>query len=199
MLIQHRINNTDELKNVPHSFGVEVDVRSSGKDLICAHDAFTDGELFSDWLKYFKHRFLIVNIKSEGIENSIIEILNKFAITNYFFLDVSFPFMCKLTKEGFRKFAYRVSDLEAYDQAAFKWLGCNWIWLDAFNYFPANEIKKVLSTNQNVKICLVSPELHLYRDNKVSKEIEKQIHETKLTFDAICTKEPQKWNISKQN
>ena len=63
LLIAHRINTVEELVNVPFEFGIEVDLRDSKKGLILSHDPFKQGESFEDFLKYYGHKFIILNIK----------------------------------------------------------------------------------------------------------------------------------------
>ena len=43
------------------------------------------GEYFKKWIKYYKHALLIINIKEEGLEESILKILKENKINNYFF------------------------------------------------------------------------------------------------------------------
>ena len=42
-------------------------------------------EDLNKFLKFFKHRLIIANIKSERIESSVIKIFKKYKINNYFF------------------------------------------------------------------------------------------------------------------
>ena len=49
--IQHRINKVSDLKNVSQEYGVELDIRAEGDNLILSHDAFISGENFEDYLK----------------------------------------------------------------------------------------------------------------------------------------------------
>ena len=64
------------------------------------------------YLKYFKHKFLIVNIKSEGIETKVLKFLKQKKITNYFFLRYNNSFYNKLHKKLDKNIAVRVSDIE---------------------------------------------------------------------------------------
>ncbi|MFN8406482.1 MAG: hypothetical protein U0X71_03255 [Sphingobacteriaceae bacterium] len=36
--IQHRINTIDQLKSVPHEYGIEIDLRATGTDIILHND-----------------------------------------------------------------------------------------------------------------------------------------------------------------
>ena len=91
--ICHRINNLKELQNINVNFGVELDLRDDHKSnkIILAHDPFVEGEEFEKYLKSYNHNTLILNIKSERIELQCLRLLSEYNITNYFFLDSSFP------------------------------------------------------------------------------------------------------------
>jgi len=195
IIIQHRINSIKELDKIPSNLGVEVDIRESNGDLICCHDPFYPGELFKEFLKHFDHKFIIANIKEEGIEKSVISYIKEQGIENYFLLDVSFPYITKLSQEGVNKIALRVSDFEELNLDLLKALNIKWIWLDAFENFPAEELSKIEAYAQNneIQVCLVSPELHVSRSNLKSKQIHAQIKTIKYKFDAICSKKPVLW------
>ena len=51
-IYSHRRNSKEELISTPTKFGVEIDIRSVGNDLILQHDPFTGGTLFTDWLVF---------------------------------------------------------------------------------------------------------------------------------------------------
>ena len=74
---KHRVNTIKELKKLSIDFGTEIDLRSNNKDIYLHHDPFKKGELFSSWIKYFKHKLLVLNVKEEGLEQKIISILKK--------------------------------------------------------------------------------------------------------------------------
>ena len=78
LFISHRINTKNELKNIPLKYGVEIDLRDRNDKIILQHDPFIDGEDFSDFIKNYQHQFLILNIKSEGIEFKILNILKQY-------------------------------------------------------------------------------------------------------------------------
>ena len=86
ILIKHRVNTIKELVRIHPKYGVEIDVRSDQNKLLLNHDPFKKGIDFDSFLKNFKHNFLIVNVKEEGIENKILNKLNKNKIRNFFFV-----------------------------------------------------------------------------------------------------------------
>ncbi len=98
--IAHRINSINQLKHIDTRFGVEIDLRSEGNDLVLHHDPFLSGVLFEEWLEYFEHQFLILNVKEEGLENEINCLLERHNIQEYFFLGQSFPSMIKTIRSG---------------------------------------------------------------------------------------------------
>ena len=75
ILIKHRVNNTKNLKKLNRNFGVEIDLRSNNKNIYLHHDPFKQGEKFENWIKKFKHKLIVLNVKEEGLEEKILNIL----------------------------------------------------------------------------------------------------------------------------
>ena len=192
IIFKHRINSINELKITPVDLGIEVDIRSYKNKIIVNHEPFLDSISFDDWLKFYKHRFLIVNLKEEGLENSVLEKLEKFNIQNFFFLDQSFPFLIKTVTSGEKRTAVRVSKYESLDTALALSNLANWIWVDYFGSFPLknSEIEKL--KNANFKICLVSPELQGF-SLSYTENFKREINNKGFVFEGICTKFPKLW------
>ena len=72
-IIAHRINTINKLKNLNIKVGVEVDIRSNDKDLVISHDPFSDYINFKDWLSFYNHGTLILNVKENGLEEELIK------------------------------------------------------------------------------------------------------------------------------
>lgn len=190
--IAHRINSVDELKALPTEFGVELDLRDHGNDLILQHDPFTGGELFEEYLKHYQHGTMILNIKSERIEHRVLDLLVKYNITDYFFLDSSFPMIYLLSKQGEKKCAVRFSEFEGLDTILSMAGKIDWVWVDCFTKLPINEQSYQLLKQAGFKLCLVSPEL---QGRPEDLEAYKQdLNRQNITFDAICTKS---YNVEK--
>ena len=191
--IVHRKNTIKELNETEKNFGVEVDVRSSNKNLIICHDPFTVGVSFLDWIENYNHGTLILNVKEEGLEDKLIQIMKEKNIEKFFFLDQSFPFLIKWSNFGFKKSAVRVSEYELID-SALKLAGkVDWVWLDCFNKFPLNKDEVELLKSNNFKICMVSPELQGKEAKRYIPEYFKFLKNNKIIVDAICTKHPYLW------
>ena len=85
IIIKHRVNTIKQLKKTSINFGVEIDLRSDLKNIYLHHNPFMGGEKFDKWLKYFKHKLLVLNVKEEGLESELITTMASRKIDNYFF------------------------------------------------------------------------------------------------------------------
>lgn len=186
--IAHRINTINQLKRLNTNYGIEIDIRDNGKDLIIVHDPFKKGIKLNKFLKHYKHKIIIANIKSERIEDNIIKIFKQYRISNYFFLDSSIPKIIDLIKQKFKKIALRVSYYEDISIAKKLKGKVNWIWFDTFKGLPKNlKELRYLKNKLNYKICLVCPKLH-NKQNKINMKSVRLLKKNNL-IDAICTKE----------
>ena len=185
--MSHRINTIKKLKKTPKFYGIEIDVRDYKKKIILSHDPFRPGESFYEFIKKYDHKFLILNVKNEGIELNILKILKKFKIKNYFFLDCTFPSLINLTKKGIKNIAIRVSDYESFHTLRNMKYLAKWVWIDCFKNIPLDEKKYKLIKKYKYKICLVSPELH--RRKIGNRKFLKLVKSQKIKIDMLCTKQ----------
>jgi hypothetical protein len=193
--ILHRINTIAQLKNTPTKYGVEVDIRSWGKDLVIHHEPFEKGESFEKWLEFFNHKTLILNVKEEGLENRIIDLMSNYNIQDYFFLDQSFPFLIKTTSSGESRCAVRVSEFEGIETAMSLSGKVDWIWVDCFTHFPLTlSNARRLQTDGKFKLCFVSPELQGRTDVNYIENFRREVESLGIKGDAVCTKYPDLWD-----
>lgn len=192
-IIAHRKNTIAELSQTPHEFGIEVDIRSWGDDLVIHHDPFIQGESFKDWLKHYQHRLLILNVKEEGLEARLIDLMKEHGIVNYFFLDQSFPFLVKWAKLGEKRLAARVSEYESIETALRLQNKIDWIWVDCFSEFPLSEDAARRLHDANFKLCLVSPELQGRNAETEIPALQALLKSRNIHADAVCTKRPDLW------
>lgn len=205
-VIAHRINTVSQLKSVPNNFGIEIDIRYHEDELILHHDPFSHHKLqrpekFIDLLtQYNCEGPMILNVKTEGVEDKCIELLNKFKIKNWFFLDLSMPFFVKYAKcaynssvKGFgaENLAVRFSEEEDIEYALNFAGRVGWVWVDCFTKMPLNDDNYNKLRNAGFKICLVSPELQKHPVSMIS-EFKTQLKNKKI--DAVCTKNPDLWS-----
>ena len=190
--IAHRRNTRQELIDTPTHLGIEVDIRSFGTDLVIHHDPFVRGELFEDWLQAFQHQTLILNTKEEGLEQRLIALMAERGITDYFFLDQSFPFLVKTAKSGERRCAVRVSEFESIDTALTLAGKIEWVWVDCFTHFPLQTEQAAKLQQAGFKLCLVSPELQGRNPSEIA-ELRQLLAERQINAEAVCTKHPELW------
>jgi hypothetical protein len=191
--ISHRRNTIEELQATPREYGVEVDIRSDHGQLLIHHDPFAKGDDFEQWLKHFQHGTLILNIKEEGLEARLIDLMKQYKIEDYFFLDQSFPFLIKWSKLGEHHCAVRVSEFESIETALSLAGKIDWVWVDCFTKFPLAGIDAKRLQDAGFKLCLVSPELQGRPADTAIPELAKLLNERHITADAICTKNPELW------
>jgi hypothetical protein len=96
--IAHRINTISKLLEVPKGYGVELDLRDYDGEIVIEHEPLKGGELFKNYIKQYDHKLIILNIKCEGVEDYVSEIIKEAGINDYFYLDISFPALIKLSK-----------------------------------------------------------------------------------------------------
>ena len=191
-IIYHRRNSIELLLNSPKKYGIEVDIRSYGKDLIINHEPFEKGILFSEWIKHYCHGTLVLNVKEDGLEEKILFYLKKYKINSFFFLDQLMPSIIKTSNMGEANCAVRVSDYESIETVINVSNKIRWVWVDIFYKFPLTYKKFSDLKENNFKVCIVSPELQPSNKLHIS-DIKNILKKEDIVPDAICTKFPNKW------
>lgn len=192
-LISHRRNTLVQLNETPLKYGVEVDIRSHGDRLMIHHDPFVDGESFEAWLAAYRHGTLILNVKEEGLESRLIDLMQRAGIEDYFFLDQSFPFLVKYSRLGVHRCAVRVSEFESIQTALTLAGKVDWIWVDCFTQFPLSHDDARKLQEAGFKLCLVSPELQGRDAETEIAQLVQMLRERNIRAEAVCTKRPDLW------
>ncbi len=193
-IIAHRINTINKLKNLNINLGVEVDIRSNEKNLIICHDPFSDYINFKDWLSFYNHGTLILNVKENGLEEELLKTMKWFKKENFFILDQSFPYLLNTINNGENRCAVRLSEYESINTVLSLKDKLSWVWIDFFTKFPVDfEIYKILKKH-NFKLCIVSPELQGHKNSKCL-DLKNFIKSNEMYFDAVCTKKVKFWEV----
>lgn len=198
-LIAHRRNTIAQLKDTPTRYGVEVDIRSTGGKLIIHHDPFAAGESFAQWIAHYRHGTLILNVKEEGLETRLLELLEAHGIPDFFFLDQSFPFLVKYARAGERRCAVRVSQFESVDTALTLAGKIDWVWVDCFTHFAMTGNDAARLQAAGFRLCLVSPELQGRAPETDIPGLVALLEERMIRADAVCTKRPDLWEQCMQS
>ena len=192
-LIAHRRNSLADLRATDPRHGVEVDIRSAGPRLIIHHDPCVPGESFPEWLQAYRHGTLILNVKEEGLEGPLLEMMAATGIEDFFFLDQSFPFLVKCSTAGERRCAVRVSEYESIETAMTLAGRVDWVWVDCFTRFPLSGDDAARLQGAGFRLCLVSPELQgRPADTGIAVMVD-LLRERGIVPDAVCSKRPDLW------
>ena len=148
-------------KSFSLGFGTETDIRDFRGKLVISHDIANEKSiLVEDFFRLYnqfdKNLPLALNIKADGLQNELENLLMKFKINNYFVFDMSIPDTLGYLKKGMNIFT-RESEHEV--NPAF-YTASKGVWLDEFDehWIKPQVIDNHL--NNNKQICIVSPELH---------------------------------------
>ncbi|MCT7563747.1 hypothetical protein N5U23_06895 [Aliarcobacter butzleri] len=173
-------------------FGTETDVRDYKGELVISHDIADENcvsvkEMLEIYNKYDNTLPLALNIKADGLQIKLRELLIGYKIKNYFVFDMSVPDGLQYLKQGMKSFT-RESEYEKVPSFYNEAYG---VWLDEFEGHWINKevIEKHINNNKN--ICIVSPDLHKREYKKEwqhYKEIEKEL---KINYLMLCTDYPE--------
>jgi hypothetical protein len=145
-----------------HGIGIETDLRDYLGQIIISHDipksqpiSFED--LLLNYISFGDNSIaLALNIKSDGLQTQVYDLLKKYQIENYFVFDMSIPDTFGYMKQELNFFV-RQSEFEKDPIFYEKSIG---IWLDCFeSEWYSNELI-VSHLNNSKKVAIVSPELH---------------------------------------
>lgn len=192
-LIVHRRNTVQDLLATPTCYGIEVDIRSRGDELIVHHDPFVPGEQFGAWIEAYRHGTLILNVKEEGLESRLIALMRKHGVEDFFFLDQSFPFLVKWANQGERRCAVRVSEYESVTSALALGGKVDWVWVDCFTRFPLSAVDADRLREAGFRLCLVSPELQGRNAMEEIPALSELLRRRSILPHAVCTKRPDLW------
>ena len=191
-IIAHRINTIDQLQNLNHNFGAEIDIRSFNNELVIGHDPFSNYVNLNDWLSQYKHKTLILNVKEEGLEEFLLSKMKFYKIKKFFILDQGFPYLIKTLMSGEKRCSVRLSEYESIETVLNLKGKVDWVWIDFFSKFPLNLEEYFILKKHKFKLCIVSPELQGHEES-ACKDLKNYIKNNKMEFDAICTKNLNFW------
>jgi hypothetical protein len=170
-------------------FGVETDFRDYLGEIVISHDVpkgnLVTGHMFFELYKKIGSNLpLAINIKSDGLQELIVNQLKNVEDNNFFVFDMSIPDSLAWTKYKVPLYA-RQSEIEInpilYEESS-------GIWLDCFksDWWKPELIDSHLENGKNV--CIVSPELHKRDPQNVWKILKKRYKNNQNVL--ICTDYP---------
>ncbi len=178
------------VRALENGFGIEFDIRDLNKEIVISHDMpslgnnLTLAEFFEIY-KSYKPTTLAVNIKSDGMQEKVMDLIEKYQISNYFLFDMSIPDAISYYKKGLKNIYTRQSEYEKYPSFYKEAKG---VWIDEFYEDWVNLDVLASHVENGKKLAIVSPELHKKPDYLTRWKFYKS-----LNFNlAICTDFPDK-------
>ena len=183
---QNKLTALDKLKN--SFFGLELDIRSSSKNVILDHDPFKKGLDFFKNLNLLKKFFLLIDVKSSGISVKICKSLKRKNI-KFLLLNLGHPELIEMINRGFAKNLFlRFSLYEKLDLSKKKLNQIKWVWVDFFESYKISSKEYSYLKKYKKKICLTSPDLVGLKEDSIRKYI-KYLNNNKIKVDMVCVKQ----------
>jgi len=142
-------------------FGTETDLRDRDRTLVVSHDPADQQSLLADSLFRTHHELapgvpLALNIKADGLQQHVADMLEKYSVQDAFVFDMSVPDLLQWSHRGIPVFT-RHSDVEP-DPVCYSL--AQGVWLDAFHgdWWDVDVILRHCDAGK--RVCIVSPELH---------------------------------------
>jgi Glycerophosphoryl diester phosphodiesterase len=156
-------NTLEALKRaIDNGFGFETDYRDYCGNIVISHNIPQGSEPTAEDVFALLNKFkmsempLAINVKADGLQDKLNDLLHKYNIENYFLFDMSIPDTIGYINNGM-SIATRHSEYEKefpfYAQSTTVWLDC---FVD--DWIDEDIIQMHLSNCKNV--CIVSPDLH---------------------------------------
>lgn len=173
-------------------FGTEIDIRDYKGELVIAHDIATQNaisvnDFFNNYNNYNNTLPLALNIKADGLQSRLRELIEKYKIKNYFVFDMSVP-------DGLNYLLHNINCFtrqSEYEQEPSFYNSAIGVWLDEFNSHWIN-LKTIQGhIDNNKKICIVSPELHNREYKNIWQHYIDIEQELKIKNLMICTDYPE--------
>lgn len=172
-------------------YGIETDIRDYQGKLVISHNiADAQAICVDELLRYYTDicagEPLALNVKADGIQGLLRELLDKYKILNYYLFDMSVPEQV-VNHDMNLNYYTRHSDVEntcvLYEDA----MG---VWLDSFyddHWLTADIIKAHMRAGK--KVCVVSPELH-GKEYRTTWKMIKQNQFEQSELMQLCTDKP---------
>ena len=105
---------------------------------------------------FYDHGTLILNLKEDGLEDKLLNLMESNNIQNFFFLDQSFPSLIKTIKSQEKRCAIRLSEYESIQTVLNLKGKIDWVWIDYFTKFPLDYNSFSLFKNTNLNYVYFS-------------------------------------------
>jgi glycerophosphoryl diester phosphodiesterase len=205
IIISHRgyWNNNNEKNSLEafhrsfkKGFGTETDIRDYKGEIVISHDIPNGQNIFLKefleiYIQYKAFLPIAFNIKADGLQYKLKELLNYYKINNYFVFDMSVPDGIGYINENLTIFT-RHSE---YESSPAIYQLSNGVWIDQFNTNWIDEEVIEFHQYNKKKICIVSPELHKRPYINFWEELKKMNNKLDLSKVMLCTDHPEEARV----
>lgn len=152
-----------------HGFGVEVDIRDRAGELVISHNpAQADAPRLEDLLSFYRARgcraCMAFNVKADGLQPLLKELLRSYGVTNYFTFDMSIPNTLEDARNGIYFFVRQSEYEPAPASLGGLYADARGVWADQFAQDPGTLEHNLRSLAEHwaagKRVCWVSAELH---------------------------------------
>lgn len=178
-------------RSFQEGYGTETDIRDFQGELVISHDiadasSIKAEDFFTIYKKYGGNLTLALNVKSDGLQEKLKNMLLKFEINNYFVFDMSVP-------DGLNYLKYNITCFtrqSEYERIPSYYAEATGVWLDEFIEPWVNQETISGHIKCSKKICIVSPDLH--KREHISRWVDFRNIESNLNKSDImlCTDHP---------
>ncbi len=173
-------------------YGIETDVRDYKGKLVISHNVADENcPLFEDVLSIYREiksdGYLAINIKADGLQDMLEEILSKYKIDKYFVFDMSIPELVVYRARNINYFT-RMSEYETDPVLLDDAMG---VWMDEWEKAWINNDSISRFLNKNKVVAVISPEIH-GRDEIVMWNYMRKIDNDRLL---LCTDKPDQFKL----
>lgn len=170
--------------------GLETDLRDCDGEVVISHDMPSRGaqsltDFIANYVSKGRRSTLALNIKSDGLQRVLKDVVTKFGVENYFVFDMSVPDSLHYLRADHPIFM-RLSEYEAESVLLDRAAG---IWLDAFEseWWTLDTVREMVGRGKTVAI--VSPELHARPHVALWRQL-KQLETKVMDRIMLCTDFP---------
>lgn len=148
-------------RGLDEGFGLETDIRDFEGELVISHDMPTGSPMHLDRLLHYYRSggyvsTIALNIKADGLQKKLRQMLEKYSVSQYFVFDMSIPDTLSYLNAGMHTFVRR-SELENHPELSRRSQG---IWLDELTG-PWIDARTIIEESKGADtLCIVSGELH---------------------------------------
>lgn len=175
-----------------NGYGVETDIRDYNGKLVISHDIPSEEsvelrDVFEKYIECGCDEWLALNVKADGLQDILQDLIEEYKIEKYFVFDMSIPEQVVYKKKNIPYFT-RQSELEKNPVMYEECLG---VWMDEWeeNWITKEDVEQHLKDGKMVSI--ISPEIHSRNPELLLRELE-GVQSDNLF---ICTDKPVLWEV----